>query len=63
MKEFSEDLLSELPLLLVSETPSLVSQQQANVIAAAYVDDDRYPGSFFRIPGAPIPGKTTWSIN
>jgi hypothetical protein len=24
--------------------------------------DDRYPGSFFRIPGIPIPGKTTWSI-
>jgi hypothetical protein len=25
--------------------------------------DDRYPGSFFRIPGVPIPGKTTWSLN
>ena len=25
--------------------------------------DDRYPGSFFRIPGAPIPGKTAWSIS
>lgn len=25
--------------------------------------DDRFPGSFFRIPGAPIPGKTAWSIN
>jgi hypothetical protein len=25
--------------------------------------DDRYPGSFFRIPGQPMPGKTTWSIN
>jgi hypothetical protein len=24
--------------------------------------DDRYPGSFFTIPGPPIPGKTTWSI-
>ena len=25
--------------------------------------DDRYPGSFFRMPGLPIPGKTTWSLN
>jgi hypothetical protein len=24
--------------------------------------DDRYPGTFFRIPGVPTPGKTTWSI-
>lgn len=25
--------------------------------------DDRYPGTFFRIPGVPVPGKTTWSLN
>jgi hypothetical protein len=25
--------------------------------------DDRYPGSFFRIPGVPVPGKTTWSLS
>lgn len=25
--------------------------------------DDRYPGSFFRIPGIPVPGKTTWSVS
>lgn len=25
------------------------------------VEDDRYPGSFFRVPGLPTPGKTTWS--
>lgn len=24
--------------------------------------DDRYPGSYFRVPGPFIPGKTTWSI-
>lgn len=24
--------------------------------------DDRYPGTFFRVPSVPIPGKTTWSI-
>jgi hypothetical protein len=25
--------------------------------------DDRYPGSFFRIPEPPILGKTGWSLN
>lgn len=25
--------------------------------------DDRYPGSFFRIPGPPSLGKTGWSLN
>ncbi len=24
--------------------------------------DDRYPGSYFRIPGIPQPGKTTWTL-
>ena len=23
---------------------------------------DQYPGTFFRIPGVPLPGKTTWSL-
>jgi len=27
------------------------------------IDDERYPGSFFRVPGVPMPGKTTWSLN
>jgi hypothetical protein len=26
------------------------------------MQDDRYPGSFFRVPGVPTPGKTTWSL-
>jgi hypothetical protein len=25
--------------------------------------DDLYPGSFFRIPGPPVLGKTGWSLN
>ncbi|WAK01262.1 hypothetical protein [Methylobacter sp. YRD-M1] len=25
--------------------------------------DDRYPGSFFRIPGLAVPGKTGWSLS
>jgi hypothetical protein len=24
--------------------------------------DERFPGTFFRIPGVPQPGKTTWSL-
>jgi hypothetical protein len=26
-------------------------------------EDDRYPGTFFRIPGIPVPGKTTWTLS
>jgi hypothetical protein len=26
-------------------------------------DDDRYPGSFFRVPGLAVPGKTGWSLS
>lgn len=26
------------------------------------LQDERYPGSFFRVPGIPAPGKTTWSL-
>lgn len=33
-----------------------------NASDARPVDDERYPGSFFRIPGVPKPGKTTWSL-
>ena len=24
--------------------------------------DDRYPGTFFRVPRMPVPGKTSWSL-
>ncbi len=26
-------------------------------------EDDRYPGSFFKVPGVPQPGKTGWRIS
>lgn len=26
------------------------------------IPDERYPGTFFRIPHVPVPGKTTWSL-
>lgn len=32
-------------------------------VAEAPVNDDRYPGSFFRKPAPPIPGKTGWSLS
>lgn len=45
-------------------TPSTLSVKQPdNESIANPICDDRYPGSFFRIPGLPTPGKTTWSIN
>lgn len=31
-------------------------------LPAFEAQDDRYPGSFFRVPGIPAPGKTTWSL-
>lgn len=38
------------------------SQRIASQNHATNVQDDRYPGSFFRVPGIPAPGKTTWSL-
>jgi len=37
-----------------------MSQQQSLVPTDG--QDDRYPGTFFRVPGVPMPGKTTWSL-
>jgi hypothetical protein len=31
--------------------------------AVGLTEDDRYPGTFFRIPGIPVPGKTTWTLS
>lgn len=45
---------------------SLPKQQSAKVEARQPsgkdlpFEDDRYPGSFFKVPGVPRPGKTTW---
>jgi hypothetical protein len=45
-------------------TPStLAAKHPHQDTASTPICDDRYPGSFFRIPGLPTPGKTTWSIN
>lgn len=28
----------------------------------SYEPDDNFPGSFFRVPGTPVPGRTGWSL-
>lgn len=43
-----------------NEGPSGIPQAASGLQAT--IDDDRYPGSFFRVPGVPMPGKTTWSL-
>jgi hypothetical protein len=47
MNEYSEQSICEPELREEVEIPD---------------QDDRYPGSFFRIPGIPVPGQTAWSI-
>lgn len=47
MNEDIENLTNEPEVLTVFEVPE---------------QDDRYPGTFFRIPGMPVLGETTWSI-
>jgi hypothetical protein len=41
-------------------TPAKVTPQP--VMPAVDTPDERYPGSYFRVPGVPMPGKTTWSL-
>jgi hypothetical protein len=47
-------------LLLSDQTVKANSQDPAAV--GLIENDDRFPGSFFRIPGVPSPGKTAWSL-
>ena len=43
------------------ESPSEgTKKQQGNDLP---FEDDRYPGSFFKVPGTPKPGKTTWRLS
>ncbi len=50
------EMISDTASLGLGLTDSFGSSQQA------MLDDERYPGSFFRVPGVPAPGKTTWSL-
>ena len=38
-------------------------EPEVNELVEIPDQDDRYPGSFFRIPGPPTLGKTGWSLN
>ncbi|MEQ1620971.1 MAG: hypothetical protein ABL919_06165 [Methylococcales bacterium] len=55
--------LHEQPRPVSSESVDYVNERLAQENRELPVQDDLYPGSFFQIPGAPITGKTTWSIN
>lgn len=67
MKYVSEQYAVEPALQNIETQLPESNQTNRSVIAMANLDipdqDDRYPGSFFRIPGRSVPGKTTWSIN
>ncbi len=41
---------------------NLVNEAEVPEVFEAPEQDDRYPGTFFRIPGMPVIGETTWSI-
>ena len=44
----------------VLEAPTAETKKQpANHLP---FEDDRYPGSFFKVPGTPKPGRTAWRI-
>jgi hypothetical protein len=38
------------------------SAAQKQPITQGVEPDERFPGTFFRVPGLPMPGKTTWSL-
>lgn len=42
------------------ETPTESEKTQVNDLP---IEDDRYPGSFFKVPGTPRPGKTAWRLS
>ncbi|MGD0962083.1 MAG: hypothetical protein ABSB19_19915 [Methylomonas sp.] len=42
--------------------PATEKTAAKQLLPEANLPDERYPGTFFRIPGLPIPGKTTWSL-
>jgi hypothetical protein len=51
-----------LPKSTLSLTDQATTSEQKPASIGLIEDDDRFPGSFFRIPGVPSPGKTTWSL-
>ncbi|MDD4914097.1 MAG: hypothetical protein PHW13_03535 [Methylococcales bacterium] len=47
-----------------NQNPSVNGKSDApqQAVTRHEAQDDRFPGTFFRIPGVPQPGKTTWSL-
>ncbi len=45
-----------------NQQPSTAQNDLKQVAPSHREQDDRYPGSYFRIPGIPQPGKTTWTL-
>lgn len=45
-----------------NQSPQKTEQALKPIPRATYKPDDRYPGSYFRIPGVPRLGKTTWAL-
>ena len=41
----------------IIESKNTVEKDQSKELP---FEDDLYPGSFFRVPGVPRPGKTAW---
>lgn len=47
----------------IASDHSQVNNSMAQLAQDSCQPDDRFPGSFFRIPGLPTPGKTCWSLS
>lgn len=48
---------------LDKNTPSSPAPVKQTPKQSLPVEDDRYPGSFFKVPGVPRPGKTAWRLS
>jgi len=63
MKEYGQyQTVASMDLSTLEEFANYTASTQPSVSEPPILDDDRYPGSFFRIPGLPKPGNTTWSL-
>ena len=53
--------MSSNPQKTTAPSTDKISRQPVG-LPQAQEQDERYPGTFFRVPGVPMPGKTTWSL-
>lgn len=45
------------------KVPNPLAETKKQSINDIPFEDDRYPGSFFKVPGTPKPGRTAWRIS